>query len=606
MDAASAGTERWGYSSQFYKLESNVAITGAAEELLVDLLYEKESLLRYGFNNTELAIASNSYISDLRQQVQEKDHHESSDYLNSLTQYYLRGGNLPDAEWQLDAVQQLLPGIRIRDINAAVKNYFSSDDLQVYILAPDAEQETLPSEKRVRQIAAEIRRMKIERPRSSAVEDGLLALVPQRGAVVSQSVDSETGAVLWELGNGAKIILKATENQSDEIVLQAMALGGTTSASDEDAVSASLAVEMVQVSGLGPWSHSQFSRILAPKQVSFSQWITTYNRGFSGVATTGDLKTLFEILYLSFTDPRIDPEAVNAMMSRYETSLAHRGDDPNTVVADEYIRTIYRNHPRLKPSLELTDLPKADTGAALAFIRRSLNPADYTFVFTGNLEAGVMKDYVETYLGAIPRGASWNEWTDLGVTRPGKIEKTVYKGKEKQSRVYLAWSTATPFSIELNASARVLKEYLAIRLTKEIREKLGGVYTIDVDVMVTPIPRDELAMLVFFPCDPGRVGELSAAVINLLNQTASNPVNRDIFVEAVDALKKEWETSIQSNSYIAQSYAELSVLLNAPLSQLNKRPQYYAAVTPDDMRKVCAQLLQGNNGPTRVVLMPER
>jgi zinc protease len=584
------------------------AKTGGAEATLAELLRTKESLLRYGFTDTELAVAADSLISDLRRQVQEKDHHESNNYINYLTRYYLKGGNLPDVEWELDALQQLLPRIGAKDINAAIKNYFASDDVQVFIFAPDAEQESLPSDTRVRQMVAESRRMRIERPSSTAVEDRLLLSEPRRGEVVSGSVDNETGAVIWELGNGAKVILKPTENKNDEIVLQAMARGGTSSVSDEDAVSAGLAVEMMQVSGLGPLSRSELSRVLATKQVSFSQWINQYNRGFSGSTSVGDLKTLFEMLYLTFTDPRIDPDPVSAMMSQYETSLAHRGDNPGTVFFDEVRRTIYGNNPRFK-ALELADLPKVDADAALAFIRRSLNPTDYTFVFTGNL-TDTMRDYVETYIGSIPPGDRWNEWRDLNITRPGKVERNVYKGREEQSRVYMAWFTSAPFTEELNAAAQVLNEYLDIRLNDEIREKLGGVYSIGVNVSVSYIPRGELSMGILFACDPGRVEELSAAVINLLNQTAGiaggGAVNQDTFTKAVEALKKEWETSIQGNSYIAQSYANSSVLLNAPLSRLDRRPRYYTAVTPADIRRVCAQLLQGNNGPARVVLLPER
>jgi zinc protease len=258
--------------------------------------------------------------------------------------------------------------------------------------------------------------------------------------------------------------------------------------------------------------------------------------------------------------------------------------------------------------MELADLPKADTVAALAFIRRSLNPADYTFVFTGNLTDS-MRDYVETYIGSIPPGVSWNEWRDLNITRPGKVERNVYKGREEQSRVYMAWFTPSAFSEELSATTQVLNEYLEIRLTEEIREKLGGVYSISANITASFLPRGELGMAVSFACDPVRVGELSTAVINLLNQTAgiaagAGAINQDVFTKAVEAMKKEWETSIQGNSYIAQSYANSSVLLRAPLSRLNRRPQYYAAVTPADIRRVCAQLLQGNNGPARVVLFP--
>ncbi len=61
---------------------------------------------------------------------------------------------------------------------------------------------------------------------------------------------------------------------------------------------------------------------------------------------------------------------------------------------------------------------------------------------------------------------------------------------------------------------------------------------------------------------------------------------------------------MQSNAYIAQSYANSSVLLNLPLSRLDRRPKLFDAVTQADIQRVCGQLLQ-SNGPAVVVLLPE-
>jgi zinc protease len=309
------------------------------------------------------------------------------------------------------------------------------------------------------------------------------------------------------------------------------------------------------------------------------------------------------MLYLKFTDPRIDPVAVRAMMDQYATSLALRGENPRTALSDEISRTVYGGHPRYKP-LELADLPQADIEAARAFLGKGLNPADYTFVFIGNLESAPIKNYIETYLASIPAGESWNTWTDLGVIRPGKVERNVYKGKEEQSTVYMGWFSKAPFSEELSSIAQALSEYLEIRMDNEIREKLGGVYSISAGVSLSPVPQGELIMQVYFACDPKRVQELCAAVNNLLQQTARN-IDRDIFGKSVEALKKEWEVSMQSNAYIAQSYANSAVLLKLPLSRLNRRPQYFNAVTPADIQRICAQLLQ-SGGPAQVVLFPER
>jgi len=600
--SVNAGTAGYAASSRFYVLMSQ-SKTGSAEASLEDLLKIKETMLRYGFTDSEIATAAEMLVSDLQKLVQEKDRQQSQRYINSLVDYYLKGGNYADAEWELDAVSQMLPHIKAKDINAVVKDYFASNDILVIIFAPDSEQANLPDEARVRQMIANSKKMKIAAPKSAVVEGGLLSSVPKRGAIVSEATDADTGAVLWELANGARVILKTTKNKNDEIVMQAMARGGTSGVAPEDDVSASLAIEMAQVSGLGPWSRPDLSKKLAGKQVSFSQSVYSYYRGFRGSSNTGDLKTFFEMLYLAFTDQRIDGEAVQAMMDQYKTSLALRGEDPDEVFSDEITKTIYGDHPHFKP-LEPDDLPKANTDTALAFIRKCQNPADYTFVFTGNMDLKTMREYVEIYLASIPKGESWNTWTDLNITRPGKVEKIVRKGKEQQSTVYMAWFSKAAYSDELSATAQVLNEYLDIKLNDEIREKLGGVYSISAGVGVSPVPQGELSMYVYFNCDPKRVKELQTAVIALLNRAAGGVIDRDVFTKAVEAPKKEWEVSIQSNAYIAQSYVNSSVLLNLPLSRLDRRPKLYDAVTQPEIQRLCGRLLQ-SNGPALVVLMPE-
>jgi len=598
-----AGNDSYATSSRFYVLVSQ-AKTGSAEASLEDLLKIKETMLRYGFTDSEMATAAEMLVSYLQKQVQEKDRQQSQRYINSLTDYYLKGGNYADVEWEMNAVSQILPHIKAKDINAAVKDYFAPGDIQVFIFAPDSEQDSLPDEARIRQMIADSGKMKIAAPKSTVLESGLLSSMPERGSVVSESTDAETSAILWELSNGAHVILKTTKNKNDEIVMQAMARGGTSSAALEDNVSASLAIEMTQVSGLGSWSRPDLTRKLAGKQVSLSQYISSYYRGFRGSSNSGDLKTFFEMLYISFTDPRIDNEAVQAMMDQYKTSLALRRENPQAVFSDEINRTNNSGHPHFKP-LELEDLPKANIDTALAFIRRSQNPADYTFIFTGNLDLKIMREYVESYLASIPRGQNWNIWTDLNVTRPGKVENIVYKGKEEQSTVYMVWFSKAPYSDELSAACQVLNEYLDIKLDDEIREKLGGVYSISSSVGISPIPHDELSMQIYFNCDPKRAQELRTAVIAELNRVAGGVIDRDTFTKAVEAPKKEWEVSIQSNSYIAQSYANSSVLLNLPLSRLDRRPKLFDAVTQADIQNICARLLR-SNGPALVVLMPEK
>ena len=595
--SVSASTSRQGYSSRFYVM-SAVVKSGRSRDALEELLRAKEAMRRYGFTAAEIALAGESLVSHYRRLVQEMDRQNSATFMNLLTGHFISGGGLPDVDWELRAIQQLLPGIRARDVNAAVRNYFAENDIQVFIFAPESERETLPGDAYIRQLVTQRHRMNVERPVLRTLEDRLIPDSPEPGSIVSRAVDAETGAVLWELDNGARVILKPTENRNDEIVMNAMARGGTTCASDADSVSARLASQMMQVSGLGHWSRPDLARQLAARQVSLSYSVGSYTRGFSGSSTTGDLRTFFEMLFLNFTDPRIDAEAVEALMDSHRTSLALRGENPRTVFADEVNRTVTGDHPRFRP-LELADLPRADIDTALEFLRRGLNPADFTFVFVGNLTPELMAHYVETYLASIPRAETWNTWTDLGIIRPGTVERHVFSGMEDQSIVQMAWFAPAAFTDQLSIIAQVLNGYLRIRLNDEIRENLGGVYSIGNSVGLSATPRGELSMRIQFACNPQRVQELSDAVMDLLDEMATG-VNRPAFDSAVEALHQSLETSMQSNSFIASSYINSAVLLDLPLSRLNRRPQYFNAVTPADIQRVTTQLLQ--NGLAKIVL----
>ena len=141
---ASAFTSRQGASSRFYVL-SAVAKSGLAEQTLEELLRSKESIRRHGFTDAEIALAGEALISRYQRLVQEMDRQNSGTFVNRLTGYFIDGGGLPDLDWELHAIGKLLPGIGAGDINATVRDYFASNDIQVFIFAPEAERETLPA-----------------------------------------------------------------------------------------------------------------------------------------------------------------------------------------------------------------------------------------------------------------------------------------------------------------------------------------------------------------------------------------------------------------------------------------------------------------------------
>ena len=597
---AAGGMANYGYSSRFYLLVAQ-AKTASAGASLRELLLARESLSRYGFTQDETDAARAALLANLEQLVSEKDRQPSNNYVSSFTRHFLKGETMPDVEWELDVVTKLLPGITLKEINRTVKDYFSDDDLTVIITAPDSEKDSLPADNDIKALAAEVRKAKIAPPDTGKSRGELLASVPAPGSIVSEASDSETGAVIWKLGNGAELILKETKNRNNEVSLYAQARGGTLSAPEETAVSAFLAAEMLNVSGLGSYSRPELTKILLDKQVSMSFWTQNFLRGFQGAAAVKDIKTLFEMLYLAFTRPRLDSDAVEALLDQRRTSMAFQENDPNRVFGREITRTVYGN-PRFHP-LEPEDLDKADPDEALAFINRCLNPADFTFVFTGNIDLPLFRSLAESYLASIPVTTAFNEWADIDPQRPSDASREIYKGREERTTVYLAWYRPQSYSEEKSADVSALSEYLDIQLTEEIREALGGVYSVSSWVSITPIPEGELSGGVYFVCDPKRAEELIAAVKEEFNKVAGGTIDSGVLQKAIEALIKGQEESVQGNLYIAQSYANSEVIYRSPLSRLDKRPALYRAVSPAGIQKAAAELLEGSH--VRLMLLSE-
>jgi zinc protease len=597
------GVWRWAKDSRFYTMGTS-SKTGSAEAALKELLFEKEAMRRHGFTQNELDRAKVNLMSYMEQQVSEKDKRDSRSFIRNFTSHILYGEDMADIEWELDFVFTMLPGITLKEVSSAAKKYFSYNDCIVFLLAPEAEAQSLPSPQRIKAIFSEAEKLSIAPRKSETVSNELLDTVPQGGTITNEAADRQTGSLTLTLSNGAKVILRETKNKNNEIVMYAMARGGTFNAPAETDISVSLLDEMLAVSGLGPYSRIQLIQKLAGKQVYSSFWSSGYYRGFQGASTSKDLKTLVEMIYIFFTQPKFDERAVAAMIDQYKTSLMHQEEDPQKYFSRELTKIISNNHPRFKP-LEASDMDKVSLAEAFDFLKLCLNPADYTFVFTGNINVNEMKELCSKYIASIPNSSSLNSWVDPRVVRPRRTDRTLYKGQDEKCTVYLAWFAGGPsdFSENRNQVAAVLTEYLDILLNDEIREKMSGVYSIGSGASVSVIPKGEYSLSVYFQCSPERSSELISAVNDIINKVSQQPVNQDVFNKAKEALIKQHENSIQRNLHIAQSFANSAVLYSTPLSSLNDRPAAVRAVRPENIQVLCREMIV--QGPVQVVLYPE-
>ncbi len=111
---------------------------------------------------------------------------------------------------------------------------------------------------------------------------------------------------------------------------------------------------------------------------------------------------MFQLIYLTFTQPRADPEAFRAMTGQLTAALANREALPDTAFEDALNAAVSQDHLRARPmSPALVAQMNLDT--SLAFYKdRFADASDFTFVFVGSFDLPTIKPLVERYLGSLP------------------------------------------------------------------------------------------------------------------------------------------------------------------------------------------------------------
>src|SRR4029077_9001380 len=134
-----------------------------------------------------------------------------------------------------------------------------------------------------------------------------------------------------------------------EILFRAIGGGGTSLASDEDFIAAETAGDVIAHSGLGNFRTVDLNKILAGTSASVRAEIGETEQGLGGGASRKDLETMFQLIYLTFTEPRADPVAFRVLTEQLKVMLANRDALPETAFREVLETTLSQNPPRAQP-----------------------------------------------------------------------------------------------------------------------------------------------------------------------------------------------------------------------------------------------------------------
>jgi len=532
-----------------YILSAGVKDNGI-ERGLEALLTEAARVDQYGFTPTELDRAKKAMLRGMEQAYTERNKTESGRYAAEYIRNFLSDEPIPGIEYEYKIYQKYVPTISLEEVNRLAGEWISDTNRVILANLPEKPGVEKPTRDDLAAVMQSVDQKQIQPYADTMTGDQLVEQPPQPGKVVSESRIDTLGVTEWKLANGVRVILKPTDFKNDEIRFTAFSPGGLSLVPDSNLAAGQVATGIVTNAGVGRFTRVQLRKLLSDKVVSVQPQISDLEEGFGGSASPKDVETLFQLIYLYMTAPRVDSTAYLSYRSQMEGWLQNRSARPETAFSDTLQEVLYDHHPWVQP-WTMERLNEMDMRKSFRIYKqRFADAGDFTFIFVGNLAPEQLKPLVETYLGGLPNPPGTEHWEDPGLRyAKGVIDKTVRAGMEPKSRVQLVFTGPFVWTHRNRLVINAMVDVMRIKLREVLREDLGGTYGVGIGASTSERPVRDYRVTINFGCDPGRVDELTRAVftqIDSLKQFGSTPE----YLEKVKEMDhRSYETNLRENRF---------------------------------------------------------
>ncbi|EOR96301.1 putative Zinc protease pqqL [Arcticibacter svalbardensis MN12-7] len=564
---------------------------------------ETERIKKFGFTQTELDRMKNTVLVYQESSFKEREKTHSNNYVNEYLALFLKGNASPGKEYEYNFYKNVLPGIMLEEVNALANKYFTESNRDILVMAPESQKDSLPDEQTVLTWIKEVTSTKILAYDDAVSDKPLMANEPIPGKVTSVKEIKSLGIKELTLSNGIKVVLKPTNFKNDEILFGSFSPGGNSLYSDAKYQSAVNAVPIIASSGLGQFNSKELPKVLSGKMVSISPYISERYEGINGSASHADLETAMKLVNLFFTEPRVDRNIFDGLITNYKSSLINRSNSPSSVFSDTVSAILGSYHVRRTgPSIEKANqisMPEAMD----IYKDRFADASDFIFFFVGSFKVDSIQPFLEKYLGSLPSINRHEQWQDLGIRIPkGRFKKVVKKGSEDKATVQLVFSGDYKYREKENVHMDALEEILKIRLTERLREDEGGVYTPSASVSYSKNP-SKYTISISFGCAPDNVDKLIAATLDEIEKLQKNGAKKEDLIKVVSESKRTRETRSKTNGFWL-GYLSAQYQLHEDLDELFSYEKLLENISSGDIKKTSISYLSMKNF-IQFILLPE-
>ncbi len=610
MQPSAASVGYYAYYTELFKLKDGfkaicIPKEGRETEAFVELMTQLEKMRRYGFTNAELERAKTDVLNDIEKAYNERNTRKNQALAREYVRHFTRNEICPGIEAEYEITKQLLPMWSVDMVNQMAKAYFTPNP-GISIMGPEKEGVNIPTEQQVLEILKQVESLEIEAPKEEEVDNQLVKKAPKAGAVKKTITNAELGTTELLLKNGIRVIIKPTEFKSDEINVYAYSDGGRSLVETADLPSAALATDVISFMGLGDFSYTGLQKALTGKTVSLNGDIGSYEETFMGASSVKDFETMLQLIYLSFTAPRRDEEAYQTLLGMLANQLANKDKNHKAIFRDS-VSMMAADHSERVILLNKQLLDKVSLDKVLEIYKaRFANPADFTFIFVGNIhpENNETVALISKWLGGIKAKGKKEHFQDRGIRAPKGEQKNYFTRdmqiKTATNRIQYT-SYDIPYTLANALNMEVIGRVLDMRYLESIREREGGSYGVGTAGFLRRVPVPCAILLMQFDTDPLKQERLMQIIHEEVQTIIKDGPREEDLQKAKESMLKDFSEELEKNDWwidALEEYYRYGIDLPADYAEAVK------SVTAETVQNTLKKLIDSGN-VFEVVMMPE-
>lgn len=558
---------------------------------------------RGGFTATEYARCRTEYLSQLEKAYNNRNQQENKTLAESYVRNFIDKKPIPGIETEYQMMSMIVNQIPVEAVNQVFSQIVSDKNMVVLGMMPERDGESCPKDEDILALLSQVEAENIAPYVDNVKDEPLVSELPAAGKVVKENLLSDFGAKEWILSNGAKVVLKKTDFKADEIYMMAVAKGGTSVYGNDKAADLMFMPAVLEQHGLGNFTNSDLTKLMAGKQVSLKVAFDDYVRSLYGNTTPKDLKTYMEMIYMTFTGLTVTEDEFAAMQNLYKGLIQNQEQNPSFVFQKKVQEFLYTS-PN-KQVFGVSDIEKANRENILSIIHEQLaNAADFTFVFSGNFDETELKTLVEQYIASLPsvkgkkQELKYNSAVEI---KSGSEEKDfTMKMEVPQGSAAVIISGKMPYSFKNRLMASMSAQIISTRLLNEVREKEGAVYSIYTQGSQDRLSEVSVTYQTIFQVKPEKKDRALEIIRSEFEKLA-----KETPAEELDKVKefmvKQYAENEHTNSYWCSMMAGNELKPAEIFAQAEKA---ILSVTPKELSEYVNKVMKQNNYRV-LVMMPE-